>query len=294
MDGAHFITTYSPYFAEDLVQVKRGHFQPVETRHNKLLKEKGRDDDLLLAWRTSGEFWGKERAVVVTYNPLTATKQRYAFDAKLQKLQTALYEIRAKVRTAERGWNQEVKIRERFAALCEDMHLPVDLYDLNFERKDGLALNFRKNHYRIGRYIERLGKNILITDLSDWSTDDIVQASLDRYMVENAFRQSKDDDLVNMTPIRHWTDLKIRCHFLSCIIALAYLRLIELKLEDAGIHISAQRCMEQMRNLHSCLCWSDKKRTAQRRIEEPTPEQAGILKAFGYKAAKGVLQKIKV
>ena len=68
-------------------------------------------------------------------------------------------------------------------------------------------------------------------DLADWNTDAIVQASLDRYLVEEAFRQSKDDDLVSMFPIRHWTDSKIRCHFLSCIISLAYLRLVELKIE---------------------------------------------------------------
>ena len=151
---------------------------------------------------------------------------------------------------------------------------------------------FPQEHYRIGRFIEKLGKNILITDLADWSTDDIVQASLDRYMVENAFRQTKSDDLVSISPIRHWTDQKISCHLLSCVIALACLSLMELTLEDAGIHMSARKCMEQMRNLHSCLCWSDKKRTAQRMIEEPTPEQAGILKAFGYKVTKGLLQKI--
>jgi hypothetical protein len=43
-----------------------------------------------------------ERTVVVTYNPLTATKQRYAFEAKLQKLQAVLYEMRAKVRDDSR------------------------------------------------------------------------------------------------------------------------------------------------------------------------------------------------
>jgi transposase len=185
-------------------------------------------------------------------------------------------------------------VRERYAQICEDLHLPKDLYDLSFERKDGrITMGFRKNNYRIGRYIDRFGKNILITDLADWSTDAIVQASLDRYLVEEAFRQSKDDDLVSMFPIRHWTDSKIRCHFLSCIIALAYLRLVELKLEDAGIHMTAQRAMDLMRNLHSCLCWNGEKEKALRMIEEPSPEQAKILAAFGYEVTRGVLQKIK-
>lgn len=293
-EGAHFITTYSPYFAEELIHAGRDQFSVVETVHNRELKAQCREDDLLSAWRTTGEYWGRERTVVVTYNPLTATKQRYAFEAKLQKLQAALYEIRGKVREDARGWKQEAKVRERYEQVCEDLHLPKDLYDLTFERKDGQTiLGFRKNYYRIGRHIDRFGKNILITDHADWSTDEIVQASLDRYIVEQAFRQTKDDDLVSMFPIRHWTDSKIRCHFLSCIIALAYLRLIELKLEDAGIHMTAQRTMDLMRNLHSCLCWNGEKEKAWRMIEEPTPDQARVLAAFGYEVERGVLQKIK-
>ncbi|MDR1947303.1 MAG: transposase, partial [Desulfovibrio sp.] len=269
MDGTHFITTYSPYFAQELVHADMDLFHPVTTRRNQQLKDKGRDGDLLRAWRTSGEYWGKERSVVVTYNPLTASKQLHSFGPRLQKLQSALYEIRAKVRNNARGWRQEKAIRGRYAQICEDMHMPSDLYDLTFTYQDGrLSLGFRKNYYRIGRHIDKFGKNILITDLQDWSTDAIVQASLDRYLVEDVFRQTKNDDLISISPIRHWTDSKIRCHFLSCIIALAYLRLLEIKLEQAGMRMTAQHCMEQMRNLHSCLCWNGKK--AQRILEYPS------------------------
>jgi len=293
-DGVHFITSYSPYFAEDLVLTSREHFVPVETQHNKRLQAKGLDEDCLLAFRTSGDYWGRERTVVVTYNPLTATKQRYAFDAKLQKLQAVLYGIRAHVRLGERGWKQEDAVRTRYAKMCEEMHLPKNLYDLNFEHNNGqLSMSFRKNQYRLSRHIEKLGKNILITDRTDWSTDAIVQAALDRYVVEDAFRQSKDDDLVAIAPIRHWTDQTIRCHFLSCMIALTYLRTLELILSEAGIHITADRCMRSMRSLHSCLCWSGKNGKPQRMIEEPNPEQAAILQAFGVTVVKGVLQKIK-
>jgi transposase len=292
-DDVHFITSYSPYFAEELVLTSRDRFAPVETPHNKRLQAKGRHEDCLLAWRTSGEYWGRERTVVVTYNPLTATKQRYAFDGKLQKLQAALYEIRAKVREGERGWKKEETVLVRYAKIYEDLHMPCDLYDLSFERQNGqLSLSFRKNHYRIGRHIGKFGKNILITDRADWSTDEIVRAALDRYKVEEAFRQSKNDDLVSMAPIRHWTDKTIRCHFLSCVIALTYLRLLELTLVEAGLPMTAQHCMESMRALHSCLCWTGKTGKPQRRIETPTPAQAGILQAFGFQVVRGVLQKI--
>lgn len=51
------------------------------------IKAKGREDDLFLALAQEHGIRNAERTVVVAYNPLTATKQGYAFEAKLQKLQ---------------------------------------------------------------------------------------------------------------------------------------------------------------------------------------------------------------
>lgn len=165
-----------------------------------------------------------------------------------------------------------------YADICQRLYLPKDLYELSVEKhKKNWRLLFRKNHYRIGKHIERFGKNIIITDRSDWTTDEIVQASLDRYMVENAFRQSKDNDLVSVMPLRHWTDSKIRCHILTCVIALAYLRLIELRLQRSGIPMTAGTAMANMHRLHSCLCYAPATRKPERLIEEPSDVQAQIL-----------------
>jgi transposase len=293
MEKAHFITSYSPYLAEDLIHAPRERFVLVDTPKNIRLAEQDKDDDRLVAWRAKGNYWSRERTVVVTYNPLTATKQRLSFERRLLKLQAALYEIRAKVRTAAAGWRKQEKIIERYKANCEELHLPDELYELRFTHENGrLNMGFSKNYYQIGRHIDRFGKNILITDRDDWSTDEIVRASLDRSIVEQSFRQTKDDDLVAMLPIRHFTDGKIRCHILSCIVALSYLRIIELRLHRAGLDISASTAMERMRKLHSCLCWSADKKKPLRIIEEPTTDQALILKAFGYEVVEGVLQKI--
>ena len=293
MEGAHFVTTYSTYFAEELVHVDKAQFSFVDTPKNRRLRQAGRETDLLMAWRTTGQYWGRERTVVVTYNPLTASKQRYAFEKKLLKLQTALYEMRSKVRGHAPQWRDRTTVMERYEAICDELHLPGNLYDLDFDRTGGrMNLSFRKNHYRIGRHIDRFGKNIIITDRDDWSLDEIVMASLDRYMVEQTFRQTKDDDLISLAPVRHWTDSKIRCHVLSCIVALCYLRLIEIRLEQASVPMTAAAAMDHMRRLHSCLCWHAGRRKPVRIIEEPTEAQALILKAFGYEAAGGVLQKI--
>ena len=290
--GFHFITTYSTYFAEQFLRVKLSDFKPVDSASNRELERLGREDDRMIAWRGSGEFWGLDRTVVVTYNPRTAAKQRYGFDGKMLELQDVLFELRSKAKSGKAPWNSLKHLEKHYMQACEKLFLPKDLYQFDLEKEGGKPkFVFRRDYYRIGKYIERFGRNIIITDHRGWSTDEIVGASLDRYLVEEAFRQSKDDELVSVLPMRHWTDGKIRCHIFTCMAALTYLRILENRLRQAGIPQTSDSVMETMRKLHSCLCWSASKSRPQRVIEEPTEDQSAILKAFGYKIASGVLQK---
>ena len=118
-----------------------------------------------------------------------------------------------------------------------------------------------------------------------------MEASLDRWQVENRFRLSNNDDLVATRPIRHWTDSKIRCHLFSCVVALAYLRRLELKLAAAGIKRTAEDVMDDMRRFHSVLTLGKGARKPVRRLETPSKTQAEVLKVFGhYVDESGVLQ----
>lgn len=290
-EGVHFITTYSPSYAENLTHIERTKFKLLDTRKNRELAAHGREDEQMIGYRCTGDYWGKERTVVVTYYPPTAEKQRLAFNSKLEKLRAGLLEIKSKTKSdSTKRWGKPEFILRQCDELCESLHLPKDLYDVTLPSKDK-KFSFKKNMYHVGRYIDRLGVNIIITDRHEWSTDEIVQATLDRYMVEDAFRQSKDDDLVSMFPVRHWTDQKIKCHFLSCIIALTYLRVLEVMLAEAGVKMTAATAMKEMQQLHSCLLLK-KDLTVQRIIEEPNKYQAEILKAFGYEIRSCTLHKI--
>jgi transposase len=291
-ENINFITTYSTYYAEDLIHVDLSRFRPVDSEKNRKLHENDRDDDRLVAWRTQGEYWGQERTVVVTYNPLTATKQRYNLEKKMIRLQEILQEFKAKVNSGATQWRNKKKIEVRYKEACAKLHMPSDLYQFEvYNQKNRLRLSCKKNYYRIGRHIDRFGKNIIITDNKTWKTDEIVNASLDRWTVEDGFRQSKDDDLVAMMPIRHWTDSKIRCHVFTCVASLALLRLIEIKLRKAGLTLTAKAAMKQMHRLHSCLVWLPGRKGPERMLEEPNSTQGQILAAFGWKVESGVLQK---
>ncbi|PTN34483.1 hypothetical protein [Desulfonatronum sp. SC1] len=76
-------------------------------------------------------------------------------------------------------------------------------------------------------------------------------------------------------------------------VAIHFIGLLELRLAKAGLKLSAATTMQQMRALHSCLCWNAGARKAIRKLEEPNEAQAQIMKAMGYEVNSGVLQKLQ-
>ena len=202
----NFITCYSPYFAPELIHIKLSKFTVIETAKNRELREKGLSGDQLLAWRTSGQYWGKERTVVVTSNPRQPASSVMFLKASSLNWKQRCSQCDSPLK-GERNWKNKKNIEERYrncetSFICRRICIILDI-----EMEDRrLVMRFGKDSYRIGKHCDKFGKNILIIDNMDWETGQIVQASLDRYMVEKSFRNSKDDDLVGVMPLRHWTD----------------------------------------------------------------------------------------
>lgn len=278
----HFVTTYSTYFSEDLTAVPLDRYEIVDIAKNRRLIKEKRRSDCLLAYRTTGEYWGKKRAVVITYNPRTARKKIHTFESKLGTIRAELLSMRSKVREQAPHWRNGDAVMERYLRLCERLHISSDHFVLHFtQSENGLSMSFRKDPYKLKLKRASFGKNIIITDNKDWTTAEIVQASLDRWQIEDQFRLSNDDDLVNARPVRHWTDSKIRIHLFTCVAAMTYLRILENRLKDAGVQRTADAVMTDMRRLHSVLSLRKGARKPERRLETPSKTQAEVLKAFG-------------
>ncbi|MBW1966750.1 MAG: IS1634 family transposase, partial [Deltaproteobacteria bacterium] len=278
----HFITTYSTYFAEELARKDLKYFRPLKIEHNAGLSS----EDLLLAYRTSLELWGRERVVVVTLNPRTQRKKLYTFRCKLEKVRQALLEFRRKYRRQRPHWKDFKTIKDRYTRLCDQMHIGSQYYHLELT-SDGKALSFRKNQYEINKAESGFGRQ-------NWSTEEIVQASLDRWIIEKEFRDTKSSSQVAVQPMFHWTDSKIRCHLLTCVIALTMKRLLELKVEPALGKVTAEKIIEEMRTLDSLIIWQPGAKKPHRQLAEPTKFQNDVLKAFGYHVNDSwVLQRIE-
>jgi hypothetical protein len=173
-------------------------------------------------------------------------------------------------------WRNAEVVRRRYRKLCEDAHISPNFYDPDFEAG---KMSFRKNSQEVDSAIALMGKDLIVTDNSHWSTEDIVLASLDRYKVENQFRTRKNPYQVRVNPMSHWTDGKIRCHLLTCMIALTALRLLELKLGDK---YTSKVIMEEMHDLDCVFTWYKDSKEPELGLETPSELQADILKDMGY------------
>jgi transposase len=292
----HFITTYSTHFVEELAGTESGKFGPLDIEKNRRLLADGQGEDRMLAYRSRMELWGRERTVVVTFNPRTARKQRCTLERKLESLRETLLEFRRNYRENRPHWRNSQTVRERYLRVCERLHIGSQYYQVDFGANQGAPdMSLRKDPYQITKASALFGKNVIVTDNEDWTTEEIVQLSLDRYVVEKKFRDSKSRHHVQVNPFYHWTDSKIRCQLLSCVIALTVVRLLELIVNgerEASRHISGRQILEEMSHLNCVWLWYAGKSEPERMIETPTKTQAEVLKAFGWEVrAGGVLQQ---
>ena len=293
----HFITSYSTYFAEELAGKDLRSFVLLKIARNDRLESEGRGRDRMLAYRTRRDLWGQERTVIVTFNPKTARKQGYTLHRKLDALKAILLEFRRNYRASRPHWRDPEAILERYQRACEKLHIGSQYYQIEFgDRRRAPEMSFRKDSYQVAKAEALLGKNIIVTDNHDWSTEEIVQLSLDRYGIEKQFRASKSRHHVQVNPFFHWTDSKIRCQLLTCVIALTVLRLLEIRVNaviDAPNRVSGREILDELSQLNSTWLWYADKRAPQRALDHPTQLQAEVLRAFGKQIGEGgVLQSV--
>lgn len=159
----HFVTTYSTYFAEELASTDLKYFAPLNISHNEMLKDKA---DAISAYRSTLELWGKERTVVITFNPKTRHKKLIRLEEKLEKIRRELLCFRRNYRDKQPHWRNFDIIVQRYHRLCEQLHIGSQYYRIE-QNADASEISFRKDPYQAAKSEVIFGKNIILTDNSD-------------------------------------------------------------------------------------------------------------------------------
>jgi transposase len=276
IDGSrmYFIGTLSPYHHPDLCRVSLSEYKDI-----KITDE---DEEPLSTYRTSLEIYGKERAVIVTYNPRTYRKKIHWLSQTIRKTKKKLQELRQELRTAD-GRTTVASVERKVQEILAESHIaPVFAIKVTF-RSGNFQMSIRTNPFVLKEHRARFGKNIIFTDHVDWGTEEIVLAYRDRYKIETAFRWTKDPAFIRWQPMYHWTDSKIRVHGLTCVMALLYLSLLHRKLKNAGLTISMDRAMEILRSIRLAICFYPRSSQPVRKVCRLGSTEQGLLTALNLK-----------
>lgn len=241
--GLSFIGALSPYHHPDLCRVSLEDYKAIET--------KDEEDEPLQAYRTSLELYGRERAVVVTYNPRTYRKKIHWLSRTIRKTKAKLQDLRRGLLEAD-GRTTVKSIQRKVDEILAESHIAT-VFEVHVSFKKEYRMSIRTNPQVLKDYRSRFGKNIIFTDRTEWSTDEIVLAYRDRTKIETAFRQTKSPELIRWQPMYHWTDSKIRVHGLTCVMALLYLSLLSRKMHRSGLTMALDRAMEVLRGIRRAV-----------------------------------------
>jgi transposase len=204
------------------------------------------------AYRTKKVVWGREWTIVLTRSQKLLEGQLRGIAQHLAKRRSKLRTLQAKLaRSQEPGAKGKGYTRESLEKHARELTkaqyvkevLKVDVGS----RSGRLSLSFHTDAKALARLVrDILGKRILFTDNDDWSTAEIILAYRSQYHVEAAFRQMKDRQITSFTPVRHWTDQKVRVHAFYCVLALTLAHLLRREVARRGIGLSTDALLDEL------------------------------------------------
>jgi len=259
---------------EPLLQQDISSFTPIKT---------GKEEEVLLsAWEAPLE--GDKRRIVV-FNPIKAEEERGKRRAVIQELAEELEELRLQVQSGKRP--QKVQsICARAERILSGKH-GKRLFGYKAE-KDG-HFEFYPNEK--GRALEEKldGKFVIKTTEKDLSLKEVVFKYKDLMDVEDGFRDLKD--FIRVAPVFHWKYRRVKAHIFICVLALLLERYLELKLKRAGLHYTARKAIEKLKNIK--VVDNQVGALALKYVTPPSQETQQLLAACGIFKLPKILRDFK-
>ncbi len=110
------------------------------------------------------------------------------------------------------------------------------------------------------------------------SAEELVQLYRDKDLIEKDFRTIKS--VLELRPVFHYTDPKVRAHVTLCILALLLERTLEDRLRRSTQPMTAPACFEELAGAHLNLLRSDADEEPAYCLTEPTQAQRALLRSL--------------
>jgi transposase len=250
--GFHFVGSVKPDDHKDLALISNNDKCFTALSHPRL--------DQVKAFRRRKKIYGKNLTVAVTFNNNLYTSQVKSINNEINKCLGKLAVISAKLEDRIAGLITKGKkptkesIKRQVASILAGQHMKKLIKTTVTEHNGIPMLTYELDTDEYARLADTyLGKNIIITDNHDWSTEEIVVTYRSQYIIEDIFKQMKDRKRGTWWPMYHWTDNMIKVHGLYCSLSLILRALIMKKVQDAAMPMSMTKLHDKLSGIREVL-----------------------------------------
>lgn len=194
----HYVAALSPCHHKEII--------------NKALEHQG-------IYRSKEEIWDDTRTVIITVSDKLKAGQIRGLYTALQKMETKLTKIQVSLSSPKKK-NKKL-LEARIEKAVNNNKTISGFIETRLEELEEKKYRFiySIDCEKLRKFEEGLGLRMLITDRHDWSTPQIIEAYNGQSHIEKSFKLLKNNHYLSLRPQYHWTDQKIKVHFLICMIA---------------------------------------------------------------------------
>jgi len=211
-DQDHYVTTVRPSYQQGLLTAAVDHLSELPLSSGATVR----------AWRTRRVIAGRERETVVVFSQQLFEGQVRGLHQHLRRCATQLEEVGLEPRSTP------LSLKRRLGKICGRQYLRnLVRYELTTDRQANPCLRLWCDLDEYRRLTTRyFGLRVLITDRSEWTTAQIIEAYRGQAKAEAAFRDLKDPGMLATRPQFHWTDQKLHVHAFMCVTGYLLVRLL--------------------------------------------------------------------
>jgi transposase len=263
----HYVTAVRPSYQQALLAEAVDHLEEVRLSTGAVVR----------AWRTQRVIAGQQREAVVVFSPQLYEGQVRGLHQHLACCGEQLKELG----TAPRGTPEAV--RRKLAQICGRQYLRTLVrYEVQSDEQ-GTQVRSWSDLEEYRRLLQHyFGLRVLITDRSEWTTAQIVEAYRGQSRVEAAFRDLKDPGMLSTRPQFHWTDQKLHVHAFMCVTGYLLVRLLWRRARrDAGFTGGARNLLAQLARIRRCRIVEHTGRAGRPRVRQKIEEIDASLENLG-------------
>lgn len=226
------------------------HKDLLKKAENKFISTKVGDNELEI-YREKRDVWGEERTVLVFVSQRLKDGQLRGVHQALEKIEKRLKEIQKGLLSLRSKKRTKEQLENLIEKLLKGQFLEgLISYQLEEREPGRWSMVYHVCENKLDELDDRLGFRIMMTDRHDWSSEKIIKAFYDQSIVEGAFKNLKNPYHLAVTPGFHWTDQKIRIHYMICVIGYLLSALIWYDAKKAGINTTLDTLLDSLNGIH--------------------------------------------